>query len=115
MARRVTQAQKHLDVFTKIFERTKTFYTDKGKTVANYDALVAAADAAKAKAEATLATLKATDTFKCDVEGPKVVAEDFKAAHEQLREDLKAYRTAIKNLIVAVKTAQAEGGDSNEE
>ncbi|HSX31675.1 MAG TPA: hypothetical protein VLF43_00285 [Candidatus Saccharimonadales bacterium] len=109
MAKRVTQAEKHMAVFDKIATRVKTFYTDKSLTVATYDELVADIDAAKVKAEATLAELKDTETFKCDAEDPKAIATDFKTYHKQLREDLKAYRTAIKDLIVAVKSSQ-EGG-----
>ncbi|HSX29606.1 MAG TPA: hypothetical protein VLE73_03540 [Candidatus Saccharimonadales bacterium] len=109
MTNRVTQAQNHIDVFSKIYERVKAFYTDKSLSVANYDELTANVDSAKVKAEATLAVLKDSDTFKCDAQDPKAIVTDFKTYHKQLRDDLKAYRTAIKDLIVAVKSAQ-EGG-----
>src|SRR5688572_28749042 len=77
MVRSVTRAEKQLALFTKISDRVKAFYVDKGRTVANYDDLVAAVDAAKAKAEANLETLKTIDSFDCDAEDPKGNVEAF--------------------------------------
>lgn len=108
MDRRAAQATKHLGVFTKIYDRTKAFYEAKGKVAADYDALIAKTDAAKVKAEASIAALAQSSDFSCDDADPKAVTDAFKTAHTAVREDLKAYRTAIKNLIVAVK--QAQGG-----
>lgn len=117
MARSVTRAEKQLALFTRIADRVKAFYVDKGRTVANYDELVAAVDAAKAKAEANLETLKTVDSFDCNAEDPKGSAEAFKLALKSINQDLKDYRTSVKNLIVGVKSAQStapkeeDGGD----
>jgi hypothetical protein len=105
---RVTIGQKRIDLFTTITTRVEAFYTEKGKTVSNYDQLVAAIDSAKATAVADLAALKTADTFDCNSTDPKGQATTFRAAAEKLRQDMLAYRTAIKNLIVAVKSAQGE-------
>lgn len=107
--RSVTRAERQLELFTKISERVKTFYTEKGHTLANYDELVAAVDAAKAKAAANLETLKSLTAFSCDSEDPKGDLEAFKLALKSVNQDLKDLRTAVKNLIVAVKSAQSNG------
>lgn len=106
MARTVDRATKQTEVFDKIATRTKEFYTSKGRTVANYDALVAAVDAAKQKTETDLAAMKAESTFKCDSANPKGSATAFKDNLKLAIADLKAYKTAVKNLIVGVKSAQ---------
>lgn len=110
--RSVTRAERQIELFTTISTRVKDFYAAKNLTVANYDELVAAVDAAKADAEANLATLKSLATFDCDAEDPKGNAEAFKLALESIRQDLKDYRTSVKNLIVAVKSSQSKGSSS---
>src|SRR5690242_2272843 len=40
MARLSTRGQKQLNLFSQIAERTEHFYTEKGKTLSNYDTLV---------------------------------------------------------------------------
>jgi hypothetical protein len=115
MNRAVTRAERQLNLFSTIAERVKTFYTEKGRVVANYAELVAAVDAAKAKAEADIAALKDLEPFACDSDDPKGQAEAFKLALTTVRKDLKDYRTAVKNLIVGVKSANsAATGDSEE-
>lgn len=104
------RATSQLAVFTKISDRTQAFYTAKGKTVAGYSALVAAASAAKQKAVTDIAALKSGGAFSCDSANPKGSVEAFKAKTKLVVADLKAYKTAVKNLIVAVKSVQpAEG------
>jgi hypothetical protein len=106
----VGRTEKQIELFSKIAERTETFYTNKGKTVANYDELVAAVDSAKATAQADVASLKTLvgDGFDCSGSDPKGTAASVKAAIEKTRTDMKAYKTAVKNLIVAVKSAQGD-------
>jgi hypothetical protein len=111
MKRGAARAENHVAVFTKIAERTKAFYEKKGKVLANYDELVAAVDSAKAKTEADIATLKTLDELDCSSEDPKGNVEDFKTALKTVKDDLQAYRTAIKNLIVGVKSVQSAEGE----
>jgi len=107
MSRLGDRGAKQLQVINKISERTQTFYKEKGKTLANYDVLVADAASKKAAAEAAVAKVKETSvTFQCDGTDPKGTASSFK---EQLRAQhaaIKAYRTSVKNLIVGVKSVQ---------
>src|SRR6185369_3265620 len=102
-----TRGQKQLDLFSTIAERTETFYTNKGKTLSNYDALVADVNAKKAAAQTTVdATKTAVTVFKCDGTDPKGAAASFKDALKNEIDALKAYKTAVKNLIVGVKSVQ---------
>lgn len=100
------RARKQIDLFTTIAERTEVFYAKKGKTLSNYDELVAAVTAAKSTAETDLAALPTT--FDCSGGDPKGAASSFKTAHQQLLSDLKAYRQAVKDLIVGVKSVQGD-------
>ena len=102
------RAVKQSAVFDKIAVRTEAFYIAKGKTVAGYDALVAKVDAAKAKVATDSAALKTESNFSCDGTDPKGMVASFKSALKTEISDLKAYRTAVKNLIVAVKSAQVK-------
>jgi hypothetical protein len=108
MSRIADRGQKQLDLFTTIATRTEKFYTDKGKTLSNYDALVAEVTAKKDAAQTTVDTVKAdSTTFKCDGTDPKGAVATFKDALKSEIAALKAYKTSVKNLIVGVKSVQA--------
>jgi len=47
-----------------------------------------------------------TVEFKCDGDNPKGVASTFKDLHKAEIAALKAYKAAVKNLIVGVKSVQ---------
>ncbi len=107
MKRIAERGQKHIDLFSTIATRTETFYTTKGKTLSNYDALVAAVDAKKVLAQAAVDKVKGDSvTFKCDGTDPKGAGELFKADLKLEISALKEYRTSVKNLIVGVKSVQ---------
>jgi len=107
MARMSDRGVKQLDVFTKIADRTEAFYVKSGKVLSNYDALVADMATKKADAQTAVDAVKNTSTtFKCDSTDPKGVASSFKTSLEAQNQALKAYKTAVKNLIVGVKSVQ---------
>lgn len=107
MTRLGDRGQKQLDLFTTIAQRTEKFYTEKGKTLSNYDALVAAVNTKQAAAQAAVSIIKSTSVdFKCDGTDPKGVAAAFKDNLKVEIAALKEYRTAVKNLIVGVKSVQ---------
>ncbi len=116
MGRIATRGQKQLDLFSTIAQRTETFYTNKGKTLSNYDALVADVDAKKTAAQTALTTISSDKVdFKCDGTDPKGVASGFKTDLQTEQQALKDYKTAVKNLIVGVKSVQStttSGGDT---
>lgn len=95
------------DRFDLIAQRVKNYYTNKlvpsGKTVDNYDALVA--DIAAKKAVVEEAHTKAQtgfNNFSCASGKPKEAMMKFKSEMLDVKKALKEYRTSIKNLIVAV-------------
>lgn len=107
MARLSDRGQKQVNLFSTIAERTEKFYVDKGKTLSNYDALVAEVTARKAAAQDAVDGVKSSSTdFSCAGENPKGVATMFK---DDLKTEIKAltdYKTSVKNLIVGVKSVQ---------
>ncbi len=107
LSRIAQRGQNQLDLFTAIASKVETFYTSKGKTLSNYDALVADVTAKKAAAQATVNTIKADSvTFKCDGSDPKDAVATFKTALKSEIAALQAYKTSVKNLIVGVKSVQ---------
>lgn len=101
------RSQKQLDLFTSIATKTETFYTNKGKTLSNYSALVADVNAKKAAAQSAVDAIKSDSvTFKCDGTDPKGAVTSFKDALKTETSALKDYKTSVKNLIVGVKSVQ---------
>lgn len=102
-------AENMLTKFDQIASRVEQYYTAKvvpsGKTVANYDALVADIAAKKQiiRTDLNKATADAT-SFSCTGNDPKGQLTQFRTDIQQVKKDLKEYRTAIKNLIVAVRS-----------
>lgn len=113
MNRIADRGQKRLNVYSTIATRVEDFYTKKGKTVSNYDSLVADVNAKKTAAQAAVDKIKADKVaFKCDGSDPKGVASSFKADLKLEISALHDYQQSIKNLIVAVKSAQATNSTS---
>jgi hypothetical protein len=114
MGRIADRGQKQLDLFSTIATRTETFYTNKGKTLSNYDALVAAVNAKKAAAQTTVDSTKADSTgFTCDSADPQGSISQFKTDLKSEIQALKDYKTAVKNLIVGVKSVQSTTSTDN--
>lgn len=100
--------------FDAIALRVENFYKNKvvpsGKTVPNYDSLVA--DIATQKTNVQSALTKAQNdmsSFSCTADSPKALLNQFRIDMQNVKAALKNYRTSIKNLIVAVRTV-VEGG-----
>lgn len=99
-----------LEKFDAIATRVKDFYTNKviprGGSVANYDVLLADVDAAKANVDNALTNAKANaESFTCDGDDPKGTLTGFREDMQTVKSALGDYRTAIKDLIVAVKSS----------
>jgi len=93
--------------FDAIAKRVEEYYTTKvvpsGKTVANYDSLVADIQAKKGAVQTALATAQRdAGSFACDGNDPKGQLLQFREDMRAVKSALKDYRTSIKNLIVAV-------------
>ena len=106
------RGQKKIDLFSTITDRTKTFYLSKGKVLSNYDELVAAVDAKKAAAQAAVdVVISSSVTFDCEGDDPKGTASEFKTKVKAMNDALKEFKTAVKNLIVGVKSVQSTEGE----
>lgn len=110
--RSVTQSQKHLEVFEKIEERVKTFYTDKNLNVENYETLLATVDEKHTSAVAQIEAAQQTD-FNCEDAASTRPTGVIKDVVNAKNDAIKEYRTALKDLIVAIKGAST-GQESTE-
>lgn len=106
MTRMVEQRQKQIDHIAKIADQVQEFYKKQGKSVANYDTLVADIATKKAAAQAALDTTKPSATFSCSSDGPKAQLQLFKDQRAVVLESIKQYRQSVKALITTVKQAQ---------
>ena len=114
MTRVSERAQKRVGVIEQITERAKAFYAQKGKTLSNYDALVAEVATKKADAQAAVESLKATaPTFDCSGDNPKGVVASFKERVQAVNKAFHAYRQAVKDLIVGIKSVQGTTSSSS--
>ena len=105
-------ADNILTRFDAVYTRVKDFKTDKKVDVANYDELIAAADAKQAAATEAVAALKETSTeFDCTSTDPAQTLATIKAATVDARTALKEYRTSIKNIVVALAQVQKNSTD----
>lgn len=107
------RGQRHIEQLTTIADRVEAFYTKRGKTLATYDQLVSEVNAKKAAAEAAVQAVKAAgEAFSCSGDNPKSAIQEFKTKVRTQEDAMKAFRTAVKNLIVGVKSVQ--GAESSE-
>ena len=112
MMRIADRSTKQLDVFTKIADRTQVFYESKGNVAEGYGELVADVADKKATAESAISTIESmSGSFSCEIDDPKGVMVEFKTALQTRNTVLKEYKTAIKDLIVAVKSAQSTAAE----
>jgi len=110
MASIAEQGEKQIAVFDKISQKVQEFYSEKNYTVADYTSLLNAVTVSKAAAEKAIgAVSRESSSFSCDAEDPKLNVEAFKAAVITKNETLKAYKTSIKDLIVAIKSSATDG------
>ncbi len=103
----VRMATNMMQKFDSIATRVKDFYINKvvpsGKTVSNYNSLVTDIDAKKAVVQTDLTAAQSmVNAFACTADDPKGLLTQFRMDIQKVKADLKNYRTAIKNLIVAV-------------
>jgi hypothetical protein len=101
-----TRAQNQITLFSTIATRVETFYTSQGKTLTNYSQLVTAVNTAEAQANSDFATMRTTSSFSCSLSNPKGMVTAFQGYLKLEISDLQNYRTAVKNLIVGVASAQ---------
>jgi len=95
--------------FDAIALRVKNFYQTKviasGKSLSNYDALVADIDKQKGLVTAAM-TKTQTDSanFSCEFGDPKGLLNQYRLNMQLVKRAMNNYRTSIRNLIVGVHT-----------
>jgi len=99
--------------FDAIALRVEEYYASKvvssGKTVENYNSLVADIEAKKVLVQTNLSSAKSNaGSFSCSGNDPKGQLTQFRVDMQTVKKSLKDYRTAIKNLIVAVRSVTGE-------
>lgn len=105
----VERGNKQIELLTTIANRTKTFYEQKGKTLANYDELVAGVDTKKAAAEAALASIDTiAQGFDCSGDDPKGKLGFYRETVKTKIGAITDYRQSVRSLIAGVKSVQGE-------
>jgi ABC-type transporter Mla subunit MlaD len=103
--------------FDRHAQKVEDYYTNKvipsGKTVANYNELVTAIQTQKTAVQNALATAQTdANSFSCTSGTAKEQVRQFREDMQAVKQALKAYRTSIKDLIVAVHSV---GGEASPE
>jgi hypothetical protein len=103
----VTNSQRIDDHITSILNKAMAYQQDNNIQVDNFADLAGKANAAAAKAAASIATLKTvTPTLDCNSASVASDVANFKAAAQQTRSSLKDYKTAVHNLLKALENAK---------
>lgn len=107
------RAQRQLTNFEQKANRVEDFYNNrlvpKGVVLDNYSDLLADIEAKKQVVnEATTSAKTAAENFDCSGEDPRGQLTNYRIDMQNAIKALKDYRTSIKNLIVAVRTAAAK-------
>ena len=105
-------AAAHLTRIDGVFAKAKAYQSTKAIQLSNYDELVAAATAAQGKATASVqAPRNLKPSVDCNKDTVAADVATFKAAAEQARNDLKAYKQAVRAIVTAlVATQETENG-----
>lgn len=106
LERAARRVNRQLEVFNTIAQRVEAFYLDRGYSVSNYAALVTDIDAKRDLVETQVGLLAKDTTFSCTGDDPRGAITAWLNQRQLTNDALKDYRTAIRNLIVAVKSAQ---------
>jgi len=114
----VKTTENMIENFDKIADHVKGYYTDTvipaGKTVANYDDLLAAIAEKKLAAKEDLAQAEVgIDDLNCESNSPKDLLTQFRTDMLVVKKDLQEYRAAINDLIVAVRSSTGTENSSN--
>jgi hypothetical protein len=109
----VKNAEKHQLRIDGVLSKAVDYKTTKNLAVADYDALLAAATTAQTTSQASVTALKNLQpTLDCTNESVASNIAAFKAATDQARNDLNAYKKSARALFTAIENAKgtSEGG-----
>jgi len=100
-----TRLQNQLGLFTTIAGRVENFYSKSGKTVSNYSQLLSNVNSTYMTAKNTFSSLQVSTPFSCSASHPHGIVINFISDLKTTITNVKAYKTAVKNLIVGVAQA----------
>jgi hypothetical protein len=111
-----TKAATNLEgKFAAIATKAEQFKTDKNVTVPNYDQLVADVTAKKTSVDTAVAAAQtAASTFSCTSDGPKAQLQAFVSGMDAVRQTLKDYRDAVRNLIQGIRQANGQNRQASD-
>lgn len=102
--------QKHLDHFSAVLVRALAFKTEKNLNPDGFAELQAAAEAAQAKAQTSVSALsQLTPTVDCQKDTVASDVAAFRQAAEQARNDLKDFKSAVKDVLKSLEVAKENG------
>lgn len=103
----VERAKAHQQHYDSVFASLREYQQKKNITVPEWNSLLASSQTTQAE---SLTSIDALEKLKPDLDcNPDTIAAtiaSFKAATDQTRNDLTAYRQSLKSLLTAVKDAQ---------
>ena len=108
------QGEKQLAVFEKISNLIQDFKSKKGLTVENYEQLVAAVGTAHDDAAAAMHKASTAPKVDCKTDDPKAALTAYQNAVKARNTEMKKYKAAVKELLLAVKKSQNQAGTSTE-
>lgn len=97
------QENKFASIAARVQNRYTTKLVPQGKTLSNYNALLAEIATKKTAVDSALTTAK-TDAanFSCTADDPKALLTQFRKDMQAVKRALHDYRKSVRNLIVAV-------------
>lgn len=100
-------AQRYQDRIDATYAKALTYQKTLTDTPANFDTLVTAADSAKVASALSVSMLKnATPSIDCTKPDVATTVATFKAAADDARTNLKAYKAAVKAVIHSLLSAK---------
>jgi hypothetical protein len=116
-ARIVTNSERFQTRIDSILDKAVEYQQTNNVEAGNFDELVTAAETAQSTSSDSIAKLKAFQpSIDCNSETVSSDVQSFKAAAATVRDDLKAYKQAVKNVLKALIDAkntetETEGGE----
>lgn len=107
-------AERHLERINQFYDRAKEYQRSHNLKPSGYDQLLVRADAAKAAAEKEVAALRnLKPNISCE-SSQKEKAESYKRQLASTRGSLKAYRQAVKDVLVALRATNKDANQKKE-
>jgi hypothetical protein len=105
--RMVTNSQRAQDRITGVLDKAMAYQKDNNLQVNDFDTLAGKANAAAAVSADSITALKAVKpTLDCNNASVAQDVATFKTAAQDTRDKLKAYRSAVKDLLKALEAAK---------